>query len=903
MIVALYRLLLRAFPRRHRDLYAAEMIDAFERELAMRRRDGSAASARFAAAVFINLIGTGIAERRRHQVVRFGYFFSALDFTLAWRMLRRYPGLSVIGVFGMAVGIAVAAGAFAVISAIVEVKLPLPEGDRIVSVILTNRSLSGHAWQMANDFASWRSATTVTDLSLSHELSRNLIVDGRPPEPVTVAEISPSAFRVAKVNALRGRYLLDEDAQLNASPVIVIAYDEWLNRFGADPDIVGRTVELGATAHTIVGVMPEGFGFPVNHTFWIPWRIDPAVYQPLTGPNVTVFGRLAPGATLESANAEFIAFGARATAASPATHEHLRPLVIPYTYAYNDMGDPENTIAMRAIELSLVMLLVLVCVNVAILVYARTATRQGEIAVRAALGASRRRIVSQLFVEALTLAAIAAAIGVFLIAVTMPLLEGEMRSITGGRLPFWMHFRVAFDDVSYVVALTLIAASIVGVLPALKATGTNVQGRLQTLSAGGGSRMQMGRLWTLLVVMQVGLTVTLLPAALFFTWDGLRLRPATNGFASPEFVSATLTLDRATEPPGQSDAAAAAARFAAAHARLDEALRAEPAVVDVTYSLVDAGQERAMALVAENEPPPQDPVNYNIADGSKIGHLARYNRVAINFFDAFSVPVLLGRGFTAADLGTDHVIINRTLADAVFKGGNPLGRRVKYVGRSRESQSDARSLERWFEIIGVVPDFPDNEYVADLDLYHPVTFGDLQPARIAVRVRGADPESFMSTLRNVAAAVDRNLQLRETMTIAMAVKREQGMFRLIGATVGSVMLSIVILSAAGIYSLMSFTVAKRRREIGIRAALGADRGRLLAGIFSRVLTQLGAGALIGFAGSVAVEQLLEGEMYQGRGAVILPAVVIVMTIAGVIAAIGPARQGLSIQPIEALRDE
>jgi ABC-type antimicrobial peptide transport system permease subunit len=172
-----------------------------------------------------------------------------------------------------------------------------------------------------------------------------------------------------------------------------------------------------------------------------------------------------------------------------------------------------------------------------------------------------------------------------------------------------------------------------------------------------------------------------------------------------------------------------------------------------------------------------------------------------------------------------------------------------------------------------------------------------------VRVRASDPATFSGALRDVSVAVNPNLQVRDITTTEILVKQEQGTFRIIGATVGMVMLSVLILSAAGIYALMSFTVARRKREIGIRAALGADRNRLLAGIFSRAFAQLAIGAAVGMIGAFGLEQVLEGEMFQGRGAIILPAVALVMTTVGVLAAIGPARRGLGIQPTEALREE
>jgi putative ABC transport system permease protein len=905
MATPIYRVALRAFPAKHRRLYAAEMVEVFEHELAAARRSGGAAVARFVVAAILNAIATGLAERRRHHVIRFGYAFSSLDFTLAWRVLLRYRGLSIVGVFGMAVGIAVATGAFALISMLMDPRLPLPDGERIVSLTSFDTRTSNSELRLVRDYEAWRSLTSIEDLSIARTVSRNLVVEGRVPEPVTIVEMRASAFRVARVEAFRGRHLLPEDEAPGAAGAIVIGYDEWVRRFETDPNIIGKSIRLGGDAYQIVGVMPDGFGLPTNNSFWIPWRLDPLAYQPRTGPYVGVFGRLAPGATLETAQAELTEMGRRASTEWPATHEHIRPRVMPYAFAYTDMGDAENFLAMRAIQLALVLLLIVVCVNVAILVYARTATRQGEIAIRGALGASRTRIVAQLFIEALTLASVAACIGLFIVLIAMPQMEGAFLGIVGGKLPFWMEFRLKTDGILYVVGLTLLSAAIVGVLPALKATRRDVQAGLQTLSPGSGSRMQMGRMWTLLIVAQVALTVALLPAAIFFTWDGLRLRTGDAGFASREVVSTTLAMDRTSEPPSAAGDTAFNTRYAAAHEEVVRRLSEEPAAINVTYSLVDAGHEHAMIAVAEGEPVPPDPIGYNIVDGDKLGHLVRYNRVAAGFFDAFDVPVILGRGFSASDADSDTILISRTFADTVFGVANPLGRRIKYVGRSHEALDDGRPvpLERWYEIVGVVPDFPVNQNPREPRLYHAASFGDVYPARVGVRVRSNDPVTFSGALRDVSAAVSPSLQVRDITTIELAVKREEGVFRMIGLTVGMVMFSVLALSGAGIYALMSFTVARRRREIGIRAALGADRRQLLLGIFSRAIAQLAAGAALGMLLAVGLEELLEGEMFQGNGAVILPLVAAIMMTVGVLAALGPAKQGLRIQPTEALRDE
>ena len=901
----LYTLALLAFPRRHRRDYGPEMIDAFERELAEMRQHGSWIAIRFAIAAWLNAVVAGLGERRRLQ--RAGdamTLFSRLDFILAWRMLLRYPGLSIVGVFAMSIGIAVAAGAFTIVTMMLSPVLPLADGDRLVSIVSWDASNNNREPHLLHDFATWRQMASLEEFGVSRTIERNLITAGATPEPVIVSEISATAFRVAHVAPMMGRYLLPEDEQAGAPDTIVIGHREWLRRFDSDPSIVGRSLQLGDTSYAIVGVMREGFGFPVNDSFWIPWRLDPTTFAPRTGPIVSVFARLAPGATLESAQAELGAIGERIATTSPSTHQHLRPRVVPYAYGFSDMDDPENILSMRAIQVIVVLLLILIYVNVAILVYARTATREGEIAVRGALGASRRRIVAQLFAEALLLAGVAATLGLGLLAVAFRFLEAALRPLVA--LPFWMSLRLSADTVIAVAAFTLLAAAIVGVVPALKATGRRVQSRLQSLSAGSGSRMQMGRLWTILIVAQVALTVAILPATMVQAYNALRIRTGNEGFASSEFLIAQLSLDRASAAPTDEGDRALGSRFASAHAELDRRLRAESVVRDVTFSLTRAGNELALVLEAEGMAAPEDAADYNIVAGSRSGHLVHFNRVAPNFFDAYEVPLMTGRNFTTADTASDAVVVNRATVDKVFGGASPLGRRIRYVGRSRETASRDVVLDRWYEVVGVVPNFPVPESFdtyLPARVYHAARYDDLHPAVIAIRTRIADPLTLSDTVREIGAAVDPNLQLHHLWTTAEGVRREQGVNRVIGVTIMLVMLSVVVLSAAGIYALMSFTVARRRREIGIRAALGADPNRVLAGIFSRAVAQIGIGAVLGLAAAFGLERLLEGEMFLGQAVIILPITIVVITLVGLLAAVGPARRGLSIQPTEALREE
>ena len=344
-----------------------------------------------------------------------------LDVKLGVRMLIKYPGLALVGGFGIAVAVAIAAGGFSVIYGnFLASSLPLEEGDRIVSIEIWDSAASKPERRILHDYHVWREELkSVQEISAFRTVTPNLIAPGAQPESVRVASMSASGFRVARVRPLMGRYLVEDDEREGAPSVVVIGENVWRNRFAGDPAILGRTIQLGATPHSIVGVMPEGFAFPVNHHFWVPLRAGSAPPEPLTGPDLMVFGRLAPGATLESAQAELAAIGQRTALAFPKIYAQLRPQVMPYAHPFLGMHGTEDVTGLHAMQGLVTLLLVLVCLNVAILVYTRTAMRQAEIALRTALGASRGRIVAQLFIEAFVLSAVAALAGVAIAALAL----------------------------------------------------------------------------------------------------------------------------------------------------------------------------------------------------------------------------------------------------------------------------------------------------------------------------------------------------------------------------------------------------------------------------------------------------------------------------------------------------
>ena len=829
--------------------------------------------------------------------------FSAMDLKLAIRMLVRYPGLTLVGVIGMAVAITIVAGAFSILYTLVDPALPLPEGDRIVAIQNWDQQTNRPERRTLHDALTWRAeATTLRDVGVFRPIARNLIAEGTATEVVTIAEISASAFRVAGVAPVMGRALRDADEHPSAPPVVVLGFKAWRDRFHFDPSIVGRTIRFGDAPHAIVGVMPDGFEFPVNHQFWIPFQLDASRFDRRRGPTVQVFGKLAPGATLEGAAAELATLGQRAATDFPATNAQLRPLVTPFTFPFFDIDDASTLWLVHLMQFLISLLLVVVSVNVAILVYARTARRHGEMAVRSALGASRGRIVSQLFVEALVLSLVAALAGLGICAFALNYLN-ELMVVMYGALPFWWKFELSAGVVAYVIAMTLLAAGIVGVLPALKATGRRLQSGLQGISAGGGAGMRFGRTWTVLIVVQVAIAVALLPAAVFHAWDALKYGTVEPGFAAHEFLSTSVSLDTGAARVTPADVTA---RFGV---RVDEVvrrLRAEPAVQDVTFATAAAGEEGTVVIEVDGVPMPTTPVNYNIPFGTAVGHLARASQVDPRLFSIFDVPLLTGRGFQGADTaaGATAIVVNRSFVTQFLWDGNVLGRRVRYVGRSNDATPHIE-LGRWFEIVGVVGDFPatTDPGLSSAKLYHATTAAQVDPATLMLRIRGMAPTAFTPRLREITAGIDPNLQLYRVTSLDASLLKEQSVMRLIAAVLGALTLSIVMLSAAGIYSMMSFTVSQRRKEIGIRTALGADPAQILRSIFSRAFVQLALGAVVGVAVAGLFEAATEGGLMQGHGAVVLPIVAIFMVAVGLLAAAGPARRGLRIQPTEALRQE
>ena len=465
---------------------------------------------------------------------------SWLDFQLGVRMLIRYKGLTLAGGLALAVAIGLGAGWYDVMRDQLHPILPVPDGDRLVEVEVRNAASNAAELRVLHDFVNWRTEVrTIEDLGAYRTIERNLILGDARPEPLPVAEITASAFRVARVPPLLGRPLLDADEQPGAPPVVVLGYRVWQQRFGGRPDVIGRTLQLGRAQLTVVGVMPEGFAFPENHRFWIPLQLPSSGYAPLEGPAVFLFGRLAPGVQPPQATAEIATLISRVAATSPATHQHLRPRVFPY--GAQDPGGG-SWIDFAITHGPVLLVLIVACANVGTLVYARTATREAEITIRHALGASRARIVGQLFVEALVLAAVAAGVGLF---VADLVLRWVFAYFMEG-LPFWIRPGLKFATVIYAALLAVVAAGTLGVLPAIKATGS-LGPRLRT-SGAGGATLRFGKVWTTAMIAQVAMTVICIVPATGITVEALRDHAIRSRFPAAQYLAVEISVDRDATP-------------------------------------------------------------------------------------------------------------------------------------------------------------------------------------------------------------------------------------------------------------------------------------------------------------------------------------------------------------------
>jgi predicted permease len=818
---------------------------------------------------------------------------SRMDFTLGARMLAKYPALSFIGGAGQAVGVAIGAGFFAFFYSFIYATLPVEGGERIVALENWDVDANNEMRRSMHDLVMWqREMKTVGEIGAFRTIARNVTSTGGSTEAVEVAQITAAGFNITRVTPVLGRAIVAADESAAAPPIVVIGYDVWQSRFGGDVSVLGRELRLGNAVHTIVGVMPRGYGFPVNHSYWIPLSTVAPAYAPREGPDVFIFGRLRDGVSVSQAQAELSALGAQAASAFPLTHARLRPRVMPYAHPILDIQGT-GTRDFTAMQSLISMLALIVAVNVGVLIYARTATRQREIAVRTALGATRRRVVGQLFIEALVLSAAASAAGIALARFGMAQGFAIYAAEGNGALPYFLKLDMPFAAYAYVAVLTVITAVVTGVVPALHATGRRAQDTLK--QASGTDGLRLGRVWTTMIIAQVAIAMIGLPATMKIGWDAIQGGLTKANYSEESFLAAIISAepDAPAGMPESVYARESMLRFEKSKTDLVASLEAEPAVDDVTVAANIPGAESRARIAIDRT-----------GDAPAVAIDVAFNRVATDFFDAFGARVIAGRALRDGDGtgSTQAIVVNRAFVKQLLGGANAVGRRLHYVEAGSREPATGGTITQ-YEIVGVVTDLSTNPI--EPDLIAPVMYHPLRPSTRAtalIRMRGNDPLQFSSRLRDLTSALDPTLRLR--IVTFNEMKRQQLIAtRLMLLACSLVVVAVLLLSAAGIYAMMSFTVSQRRKEIGIRAAMGADAGQLLRSIFTKAALQLAAGVVVGIVLALMIDRASEGELLGSFGRALVPVTAVIMTIVGLFAAIGPARRGLRIQPTEALRAE
>lgn len=807
---------------------------------------------------------------------------SWLDVKLAARMLFKRPGLTLAAVFALAVGIPVGLLPQHVLNSSTR-PLPVEDGQEIVLVRNYDVAESEPVTRL-HDFVEWREAlSSFEDLGMWRSEWYNIRPEGGRTAEVAGSEVTASVFSLLRVPPLLGRRLDEADEVIGAPDVVVIAYDLWQSSLASAPDIVGSTIRIGAVPHTVVGVMPEGFLFPYQANLWLPFRYDPVGYERGEGPTGRIVGRLADGVSIEEARHEIEVRGRRMANQFPDTHARLQPQVLPYTAALLELDAADNRMLFAAWQILSVLLLALTCGNVGILILARAATRTAELAIRTALGASRVRIVTQLFIESLLLAVLAAGVG---------LLGLQAVATVPGSLmtqPFWVDFGVSLETAGLALCLAAFSAVIAGVVPALKATGKHVHASVQRAS-GGGSGIRFGVGYSVLIVGEVAVALwlmvlgsSLLPSAL--------PKQAELGIQTDEYLFATLRIPGVdgTARVEDSDRRKAVDQVAVAHRELVRRLSEEPRLGPVAIANALPGMSHdSRWLQVEGVPP--------APDSDAPAHRVNVARVDVGYFDALDQPILSGRDFDTADLVDDRsaVIVNQSFVDRVLGSRNPLGRRVRYWAPDQEPGP-------WtFEIVGVVGPLGMNAINPDADqgLYHVVAPGELHPVNFAVRT-GNDPERVTPHLRSIVAEIDPGVWVENTIALDELPDVERRVLTLYTYFVMSLAGIAVVLSAVCLYALMSFTVAERTREIGIRTALGGKPAAIVSAIAKRAFLQLSAGVSIGATMSaLMLSQLLQKSNWPLAVGMISLFVIAV----GMLACLKPTLRALRIRPVEALKD-
>ena len=804
------------------------------------------------------------------------------DLRYGARMLVKNPGFTLIAVLTLALGIGANTAIFSVVNGVLLRALPYYEPERLVMVWADRPILQARVGLpdfpvAVADFVDWRNQNQVFEQMAAMETRRMNLTGGGEPESVVGLRTSASLFPLLGAGFAVGRAFLPEEDRDGADRVVVISHGLWRQRYGADPKLIGQKITLDNEAYTVIGVTAPDFQFPrrgevpylggaTKVDLYLPIAFTPRLMSNRGGESLMVIARLKPGVSLGQASADMGAIARRLTEQYPQTNTDKGVRLAPL---HQQMVGKART-ALLVLLGAVGFVLLIACANVANLLLARSAGRQKEMAIRAALGASRGRVMRQLLTESLLLAVSGGAAGLLLARWGVELLL----AMAPDNLPRTYDVRLDIRVASFTLLVSLLTWVVFGLLPALQTSKINLG---VTLKEGGrdAAGLLRRRLRGSLIVGEVALAFVLLIGAGLLIRSFARLTEVDPGLDPRRVLTMDIML-----PPAKYTNPQAAAFFQ----QTLERVRALPGVVAAATvnPLPLSGLHASSGFSIEGRPTTQ-----TVSAGLRI--------ISPDFFKTFRVPLVNGRLLAESD-GADAppvIVVNESLARIYFVNEDPLGKRITYSGVARV-------------IVGIVGDVKHSalDKEAKPEIYFPMAQTTRRNMSLAVRASG-DPMQFVAAVRGQVWAVDKDIPISniETMERLMAKSVAPRRFNML--LLGVFALVGLALAGVGLYGVMSYTVTQRTREIGVRMALGAQSGDVLRLVIGEGMKLALIGALLGLGGALALTRLMKTLLFGVSATDPLTFIVIaaVLIIVALLAALVPARRAASMDPLVSLRVE
>ena len=798
------------------------------------------------------------------------------DVRLAVRLLLRDRSFTLTAASALALGIAANSLVFTLVNGVLLRELPFHEPDRLMAIESRAQGNSNVSYLDLRDLQT--SMRTFSGVAGVDQRSMNIADEAGAAERLTGAYMSANTLGLLGRQPVLGRDLRDEDDRPGAEPVALLGYLLWQRRYGGDAGILGRSIRVNGVPSTVIGVMPDQFGFPDTAELWQPLAKLPASERERRNVRgLNAIGRLAPNASPQQAATELDTVMAGLERQYPDTNKGIAATVFPYREAI--VGSRASA-TFSALMGAVVFLLVLACANVANLLMGRASTRAREMSIRASLGAAPWRIVRQLLVESVVLSLAAGAIGVAIGAAGIRVFTTAFAVETA---PYWLAFPMDTRVFTFVAVLCVSTAVVFGLVPSIHASRARLVGLNETGRAIAGSRR--AQRWTgALVVVQVSLAIVLL------TGGGLMLRSIVAQVWRDAGIDTEGLVTMRIELPAQRYQTAE--RRAAFYRQLDEQLATLPEMLAAIATPAPrmGGPERTLAI--EGRPVPGDrrpPRVTTVATGQR-------------YFEALGIAPRLGRTFEPIDEARPVVVVNERFASVHFPDRGALGERIEIGPDGPDIGATG-----WLTIIGIVPNVRQNdeeETAFDPVAYLPHTTGPLPNAMIVARST-LDMSAIAGSVRRAVRGIDDELPVFEIGRLDDALASERWPLRIFGSMFGAFAISALVLAVLGLYAVTSYAVAQRTHEIGVRVALGARRRHLWWMVNRRVAMQLSIGLVIGLGGAFAVGQVLQGILagVSGRDPATLAAVPALLVVVAFLACLIPARRAMRLNPVDALRAE